>query len=63
MTTPARLDVADLERRVQAVYQQVAEEPHRTYHFETGAGLARRLGYPQAHIMAWGIEAFSCKDW
>jgi len=40
------LDVADLQRRVQAVYQQVAEQPHRTYHFEMGRGLALRLGYP-----------------
>jgi len=46
MTTAQKLDVADLHRRVQDVYQMVADEPHRTYHFEMGVGLARRLGYP-----------------
>jgi len=46
MTTTQQLDVADLQRRVQDVYQKVAEEPHRDYHFEMGPGLAQRLGYP-----------------
>ena len=46
MTAVQQLDVADLHRRVQDVYQLVADEPHRTYHFEMGPGLARRLGYP-----------------
>ena len=62
MTTPGRLDVADLERRVQAVYQQVADEPHRTYHFEMGAALARRLGYPEDlldSIPAEALESFA----
>src|SRR5437879_5022737 len=57
MTTQGRLDVADLERRVQAVYQQVADEPHRTYHFEMGAGLAGRLGYPQDLLDTIPVEA------
>jgi arsenite methyltransferase len=62
MTTPGRLDVADLERRVQDVYQQVADEPHRTYHFEMGAALARRLGYPEDlldRIPAEALESFA----
>jgi len=62
MTTPGRLDVAELERRVQDVYQQVAEEPHRTYHFEMGAALARRLGYPEDlldRIPAEALESFA----
>jgi len=46
MTTTQQLDVTDLHRRVQAVYQQVAEQPQRTYHFDMGPSLARRLGYP-----------------
>jgi arsenite methyltransferase len=41
-----QLDVADLQQRVQDVYRQVAQEPHRSYHFETGRALAARLGYP-----------------
>jgi len=62
MSTVQRLDVADLQRRVQAVYQQVAEEPHRTYHFEMGEGLARRLGYPADlldSIPAEALESFA----
>jgi len=62
MSTPGRLDVADLERRVQDVYQQVADEPHRTYHFEMGAALARRLGYPDDlldTIPAQALESFA----
>ena len=61
-TSTERLDVRDLERRVQDVYQQVAEEPHRTYHFEMGPGLARRLGYPEdllARIPAEALESFA----
>jgi arsenite methyltransferase len=57
-----RLDVVDLERRVQDVYQQVAEEPHRDYHFETGPALAQRLGYPTdllASIPTEALESFA----
>ena len=62
MTTAQRLDVADLQRRVQEVYQQVAEEPNRTYHFEMGRALARRLGYPDElldGIPAEALESFA----
>jgi len=41
-----KLDVAELQRRVQDVYRQVAEQPHQSYHFEMGRKLALRLGYP-----------------
>lgn len=37
-----RLDVADLQQRVQDVYRQVAREPDRSYHFEVGRALAER---------------------
>ena len=43
---PQQLDIADLQQRVQDVYRQVAQEPHRAYHFEMGRALAARLGYP-----------------
>jgi len=47
MTTQSvQLDVADLQQRVRDVYRQVAQEPHRSYHFEMGRALAARLGYP-----------------
>jgi hypothetical protein len=31
-STP-RLDIADLEARVRSMYEQVALEPHREFHF------------------------------
>ncbi len=52
-----RLDVADLQRRVQDVYQQVAQQPHRNYHFELGRGLALRLGYPVDLLDKLPVEA------
>ncbi len=61
-TSTERLDVDDLQRRVQDVYQQVAEQPHRTYHFELVRGLALRLGYPQGildSIPAPALESFA----
>jgi arsenite methyltransferase len=39
------IDVAELEAKVKDMYRAVAEEPHRTYHFEMGRVLAERLGY------------------
>ena len=50
MTTPRRLDTTDLEERVKDMYREVAEEPHKDFHFETGRSLAERLGYPPAHL-------------
>jgi arsenite methyltransferase len=57
-----RLDIVDLEDRVKAMYEQVALEPHREFHFETGRALAERLGYPTADldaIPAAAIESFA----
>lgn len=62
MTTAHQLDVADLHRRVQVVYELVAQEPHRIYHFEMGVSLARRLGYPIEildRIPAGALESFA----
>ncbi len=51
MTTVARrLDTAELEQRVQRMYQEVALEPEHEFHFETGRPLAERLGYPPADL-------------
>jgi ubiquinone/menaquinone biosynthesis C-methylase UbiE len=61
-TNATALDVADLQRRVQAVYEQVAQEPRRTYHFEMGRELALRLGYPKDlldEIPAEALESFA----
>ena len=40
------VDAADVERRVKAMYRDVALNPHGDYHFELGRDLAERLGYP-----------------
>jgi SAM-dependent methyltransferase len=56
------LDTQDLAARVKAMYEQVALEPHREFHFETGRALAERLGYPTAvldAIPAEAIESFA----
>ena len=63
MTIPTRrLDVADLTSRVKAMYEQVARDPFAHFHFETGRGLAERLGYPAAdldRIPAEAIDSFA----
>jgi arsenite methyltransferase len=59
MTT---VDVRELETKVQALYRQVAEQPHATYHFEVGRKVAERLGYPPAildRIPAEAVESFA----
>jgi len=57
-----RVDVADLQQRVRAVYRQVAQQPHLGYHFEMGRALAARLGYPSELldlIPAEALESFA----
>ena len=45
-TSPDRLvDPVALREQVKSKYREVAADPRRTYHFHTGRGLARRLGY------------------
>lgn len=39
------LDTDKLEREVKAMYRDVAESASADFHFETGRGLAERLGY------------------
>src|SRR5919204_3101683 len=51
------LDTRDLERRVKEMYREVAEEPFKEFHFETGRALAERLGYPTAELDAIPAEA------
>jgi arsenite methyltransferase len=64
MTTQSgrRLDTGELEARVKAMYEQVALEPEREFHFEIGRALAERLGYPAADldaIPAQAVESFA----
>jgi ubiquinone/menaquinone biosynthesis C-methylase UbiE len=49
-TTGSALDTAELEARVKAMYREVAEEPGKEFHFETGRALAERLGYPPSDL-------------
>jgi arsenite methyltransferase len=63
MSTSARtLDTQELEQRVKNMYQEVALEPDREFHFETGRALAERLGYlpdDLDRIPAAAIESFA----
>jgi arsenite methyltransferase len=63
MTTDTRhLDTTELEQRVRRMYEEVALEPDREFHFETGRPLAERLGYPPAdldRIPAAAIDSFA----
>jgi arsenite methyltransferase len=58
MRTEAQtLDTQDLARRVKEMYREVAEEPFKKFHFETGRALAERLGYPRAELDALPADA------
>lgn len=62
MTTTRQLDITDLEVRVKDMYREVAEEPHKEFHFETGRALAERLGYPPGdldRVPAAAIDSFA----
>jgi arsenite methyltransferase len=57
-----QLDTSELEQRVKRMYEEVAREPEREFHFETGRPLAERLGYPPAdldRIPAAAIDSFA----
>src|SRR6266446_8054802 len=56
-TTERALDTQELEQRVKEMYREVAEEPDKELHFETGRPLAERLGYPPAELDAIPGEA------
>jgi arsenite methyltransferase len=61
-TTQRALDTTELEQRVKEMYREVAEEPDKEFHFETGRALAERLGYPTAEldaIPAPSIDSFA----
>lgn len=60
--TATSFDAEDLEARVKSMYREVAEEPDKEFHFETGRVLAERLGYESAdldRIPAGAIESFA----
>jgi arsenite methyltransferase len=58
----AQVNRAELEGKVQAMYRDVAENPHGEFHFEMGRVLAQRLGYRASdldRIPAESIESFA----
>jgi arsenite methyltransferase len=57
MSDVQTLDTNDLEQRVKEMYREVAEEPFKEFHFETGRPLAERLGYPTDELDAIPSEA------
>jgi ubiquinone/menaquinone biosynthesis C-methylase UbiE len=63
MSTDVRqLDTSELKERVQRMYEEVALEPDRDFHFETGRPLAERLGYDPGdldQIPAAAIDSFA----
>jgi arsenite methyltransferase len=56
-TETQSVDTRDLERRVKDMYREVAEEPFKEFHFETGRALAERLGYPSDELDTIPSEA------
>jgi SAM-dependent methyltransferase len=61
-TDTAQLDTSELEDRVKRMYEEVALEPEREFHFETGRPLAERLGYQTAvldRIPAGALDSFA----
>jgi arsenite methyltransferase len=51
-TTQRALDTEELNQRVKEMYREVAEEPDKEFHFETGRRLAERLGYQAEELDA-----------
>jgi len=49
-TAQRQLNTSELEQRVKDMYEEVALEPEREFHFETGRPLAERLGYPAVDL-------------
>jgi SAM-dependent methyltransferase len=56
-TTGIRIDVHELDEKVQQMYKLVAESPRGRFHFEMGRSLAERLGYPPTLLDAVPAEA------
>ena len=62
MSETAPVDADALRAEVRSKYREVAINPHGTYHFHTGRGLAARLGYDDAIVGALpdaAVESFA----
>ncbi len=61
-TTSAPIDADELLAKVKDMYKAVAERPDEGFHFETGRGLAERLGYRTAdldRVPSGAIDSFA----
>lgn len=57
-----QVDRVELQTKVQAMYRDVAENPHGEFHFEMGRAMAERLGYRPAdldRIPSEAIDSFA----
>ena len=62
MSGNAAVDADALRAEVRSKYREVAIDPHGTYHFHTGRGLAARLGYDDATVASLpdvAVESFA----
>jgi arsenite methyltransferase len=60
--TDAVVDAEELREQVKEKYREVADDPHRSFHFHTGRPLAARLGYDTAAVDALpdrAVESFA----
>ncbi len=61
MSENTAVDADALRAEVRSKYREVAINPHGTYHFHTGRGLAARLGYddvlgsPPCRMRRWNL--------
>ena len=56
------VDAEELRQQVKEKYREVADDPHRSFHFHTGRPLAARLGYDAAAVDALpdrAVESFA----
>ena len=56
------VDAGALREQVKEKYREVADDPHRSFHFHTGRPLAARLGYDDAAVDALpdrAVESFA----
>ena len=62
MTRNTPVDPVALRAEVKAKYQEVAVDPHGSFHFHTGRPLAKRLGYDDSVVDALpdaAVESFA----
>jgi arsenite methyltransferase len=62
MSGNAAVDADALRAEMRSKYCEVAIDPHGTYHFHTGRGLAARLGYDDAMVASLpdaAVESFA----